>query len=316
MTAVGGDIPAEVIALADARARARLERDFARADELRQRIADLGYLVADTPDAYELAVRPPFTVFATSADLLASDPTLPEAVCTVALVVDGWPEDVTTCVGALLEHAPADVVIVGLDCGNVDGAGLTLHELATLAPQRIVELHLAPRLEHVGWADAVTTLLHVCRSQTVAVMDLSTVLDGDALTPILGIFEAPAVVASGWRGVNVDLSDDWRSFVDAPPGEVDAILGYLMVVRRHEALAAPPHPKARFYRNADIEWSLAMRAEGGRLVVPEGPLPVHQERHRAYHDSDPELRERESRRTYERLLQRFRDRPAILSPRS
>jgi hypothetical protein len=37
-------------------------------------------------------------------------------------------------------------------------------------------------------------------------------------------------------------------------------------------------------------------------------VPVRQERHRGYHDSDPEYRDRESRRTYDRFLQRFRGR--------
>ena len=99
-------------------------------------------------------------------------------------------------------------------------------------------------------------------------------------------------------------------------GEVDAILGYLLVLRRDAAMAAPAHAKARFYRNADMEWCLALREAGGRLVVPPGTLPVHQGRHHGYHDSDPDYRDRESRRTYDRLLQRFRGQPGILRPRS
>ena len=80
--------------------------------------------------------------------------------------------------------------------------------------------------------------------------------------------------------------------------------------------AAPPHPKARFYRNADMEWCLALReATGGRLVAPTADLPVHQERHRGYHDSDAAYRDKESRKTYDRLLTRFRGRPGVLRPR-
>jgi hypothetical protein len=41
-------------------------------------------------------------------------------------------------------------------------------------------------------------------------------------------------------------------------------------------------------------------------VVPEGTLPVHQERHRAYHEVDPGYRDRESRRTYDRVLRLLR----------
>jgi hypothetical protein len=130
--------------------------------------------------------------------------------------------------------------------------------------------------------------------------------------------QAPEAVAAGWRGVNVDLADDWRSFTDAAAGEVDALLGYLLVLRRAAALATPPSPKARFYRNADMEWSLLLREAGGRLLQPLATedLPVRQDRHRGYHDSDPDYRDAESKRTYDRLLQRFRGRTDLLAPRS
>ena len=162
----------------------------------------------------------------------------------------------------------------------------------------------------------MTAVLESCAAPLVGVMDMSTVLDGDALTPILAEFDDAAVVASGWRGVDVDLADNWRGFVDAAPGEVDAMLGYLKVVRREAGAANPPHPKAKFYRNADMEWSLAMRAAGGRIVMPDAALPLHQDRHHGYHDTDPEYRDRESRKTYDRLLQRFRGTPDILRPRA
>jgi hypothetical protein len=51
-------------------------------------------------------------------------------------------------------------------------------------------------------------------------------------------------------------------------------------------------------------------------VVPAADLPVHQERHRGYHDTNPTVRDRESRRTYDRLLSRFRGRDDILAPRA
>ena len=138
---------------------------------------------------------------------------------------------------------------------------------------------------------------------------------GDALTPLLDAIDAdPQVVAAGWRGVNVDLGDEWRSFVDAGPGDVDALLGYLFAMRRSAALAAGgPHPKARFYRNADMEWSFLLREQGKRLVAVE--LPVRQDRHRGYHDSDPVMRDRESKKTYDRFLQRFRGREDLRLPR-
>jgi hypothetical protein len=306
-------VPDEVIALADERVAARAAKDWARSDALRDQIAALGFVVADGPDGYRLSPRPPFEVLATVRDLPQGVGA--HATCVVAVLIDGRPEDTETCLSALIAHLPEGVTVLGIDLGDVDGAGHVLHDTAVAHPDRVVELHVFQTLAQAGWGPTVTSVLETCASPLVSVMDMSTVLDGDALSPILAEFEEGSVVASGWRGVDVDLADNWRGFIDAMPGEVDAMLGYLIVVRRDAALASPPHPKAKFYRNADMEWSLAMRAAGGRIVMPQAVLPVHQERHHGYHDSDPEFRDRESRKTYDRLLQRFRGTPGILRPR-
>lgn len=309
------DVPPEVISLAEERARAKADRDFATADALRDRIAELGYVVTDTSEGFRLAPKPPYEVAPALAAIAAAGPLASEATCVVAVLVDGWPDDVERCIRAVVDNTGPDIVVVALDCGNVDGAGDTVHRLAQGSAGRVIELHVSGTLAQVGWGKAIAALLEASGSEFFAAMDLSTVLDGDALGPILSVFDDPSVVGSGWRGVDVDLDDNWRSFVDAESGEVDAVLGYLIVVRRSAALTAGPHPKAVFYRNADMEWSLALRETGGRLVVPVGPLPVHQERHHGYHDSEPEYRDRESRRTFDRLLQRFRGRTDLLRPR-
>ena len=71
----------------------------------------------------------------------------------------------------------------------------------------------------------------------------------------------------------------------------------------------PLPAKARFYRNADMEWSFLLREQGKRLVAVD--VPARQDRHRGYHDSDPVMRERESKKTYDRFLQRFRGREEL-----
>jgi cysteinyl-tRNA synthetase len=45
----GTEAPAEALALAEERAAARAGGEYARADELRDRIAELGFSVRDTP---------------------------------------------------------------------------------------------------------------------------------------------------------------------------------------------------------------------------------------------------------------------------
>jgi hypothetical protein len=316
--------PPEVVELAQRRAAARTARDFEAADGLRAQVRDLGWEVTDTPEGSALALLQPYPVHRSLADL----PDLPDQSertdvtareCSVGLLVEGWPDDVRTCIEALLLHLRADVVVLALDLGNVDGAGDVLHELALAHPGRIEEWHVAATPDQAGWGPARSALLRLDPASIHVVMDVSTVLDGDAITLLLAGFgdsADPYTVAVGWRGALVDVEDGWRSVSDARPGEVDVLLSYLFAVDRQAALASPPHPKARFYRNADLEWSLALRAAGGHLYVTNEDLPCHQQRHHGYEDSDPDYRDRESRRTYDRLLQRFRAHPEILAPRT
>lgn len=306
--------PPDVQALAQQRAQARNDGDFAAADDLRDRIADAGWLVVDTPDGYELKPKPPYDVLDRISDLPDNSAVVDDHRATVSVIVEGWPDDVHTCIEALLTHTTDDVVVQALDLGNVDGAGDVLHDFAG---DRLQEWHLAGP---AGWSQARIALLRADTARVHVWCDLSTVFTGDALTPLLDAIDTSAeVVGAGWRGVHVNLDDEWRSFVDAPAGDVDAVLGYLFAMRRATALAAGgPHQKARFYRNADIEFSFALKeaAPGSRLVVPTAELSVRQDRHHGYHDTDPDFRDKESAKTYNRFLQRFRGRADLLAVRT
>ncbi|MFI5099090.1 MAG: hypothetical protein ACHQE5_01015 [Actinomycetes bacterium] len=313
--------PEVVLRLVRERAAARSARDFATADDLRGRIEAAGWRVEDVsggirPEGYVLTPAATFPAADRIDDLRRPPGPAPARRATVGLLVDGWPEDVRRCSGALLEHHPPGGVVSAHDRGDVDGAGMVLHELAAAHPGRVEAWHVAGRGVRPGWGLSRTALLRLDPAPAHVVMDLSVVLDGDAVTPLLDMLDAdPSVVAAGWQGVLVDTDDEWRSVRPAGPGEVDALLGYLFAVRTPAAMTAPPHPKAGFYRNADLEWSLALREQGGRLVVPAVDLPCHAERHRGFHDSDPDVRDRESRRTYQRMLRRFRGRTGLLAPR-
>ena len=289
--------------LLDARAAARAARDFAESDRLRDAIADLGWVVRDTPEGQVVSEKPPYEVLTSAAALpdRSAEPDAPGVVA--ALLVEGWPDDVRTCVEALLSHGPDDLVVLLCENGPTD-AGAVVHELA--AHPRVEELHLE---RPGGWAEVRNALVRTRTEAVHVVMDLSTVLEGDAVTPLVAALADAS--AAGWRGVRV--VDGWTAFEDAPPGEVEALLSYLLVVRRAAALEVPLPPKARFYRNADMEWSFLLREAGHRLVALE--VAARQDRHRGYHDSDPAYRDKESRKTYDRFLQRFRGREELRLPR-
>jgi hypothetical protein len=306
-TAPKAGVPAEVADLAARRAQARAARDFAAADTLRAQIAALGWVVTDGPDGFVLtpaappAAAPGYPVRPRSGAIPAPAEADPARLATVALLVEGWPDDLRECVSALLAHAPAGVVISALDVGNEAGAGDTLHELAVQYPGRITAWHVAAGQ---GWGQDRNALLRADPGPVHVIMETSTILTGDAISPLLAAVAADGVVAAGWRGADPD--PDLRSFHAAGPGRVTALFGYLLAVRTDAAVAAGGLPAAaRFYRNADLEFSLRL-GQAGALVVPPGPLPVRQARHRGYHDSDPQLRDRETRRNYRRVLELLR----------
>jgi hypothetical protein len=285
--------PPEVVALAESRAAARAAKDFAASDALRDEIAAAGWLVKDTADGWTLAEKPPYQVYDRVTDLPDRSAEPDNRPVTVAVIADGWPDDVHRCVDAVREHTAAYVLVLDAGLGWTD--------------DEVEVLHLAT---DPGWAAARAALLRADTAAIHVALDPSIEVTGDAFTPVYAAFHDPdVVVAGGW---GVDVADDWLSFHDAEPGEVDAILGYLFAVRRSAALATPPHPKARFYRNADMEWSFALREAGGKAVMT-GPLPAVRHRHRGYHDTDPAYRDRESKRTYDRFLQRYRGRDDLRS---
>ena len=291
--------PPNVVALAEQRAAARTAKDFATSDRLRDEIATLGWTVRDGADGWTLAEKPPYDVLPSVRDLPDRSAEPDAGRCTVAVLVEGWPDDLRTCVDALLAHTSDDVTVVLLENGPTE-AGTVVHEL--VASPRVEELHVE---RPAGWSEARQALLRYDVAAVHVLLDPSTVLEGDAVTPVLAAFDDTSVAGVGWRGVNV--TDGWTEFVDAGPGEVEALLGYLFAVRRSAAAQVPLPATARFYRNADMEWSYLLRDAGvGKLLALD--LPVRQDRHRGYHDSDPGFRDRESRRTYDRFLQRFRNR--------
>ncbi len=294
------DPPPEILELAERRSRARQARDFVAADRFRDQLQQLGWLVTDSGAGFSLRPVPPYRV-------LPNPDAVPQASqggpwpASVALLVEGYPDDLRDCVTALLAAAPAEVQIIALDIGNVSGSGDALHEVAVASAGRVAEWHVAASK---GWGVARNALLRADTAPVHVLMETSTILTGDAITPLLAALADPAVVAAGWRGADPD--PDLHGFHDAGPGEVTALLSYLMAVRTQAALAVGGLPVgARYYRNADLEFSLRL-GKLGKLVVPAQPLPVRQATHRGYHDADPQYRDAESRRNYRRVLDLLR----------
>ncbi len=174
-------------------------------------------------------------------------------------------------------------------------------------------LPMTPRIvrrgQRLGWADARTLGLRASGGELIVLLDTSVEPAGDFATPILAALEAPDVGLAGGWGLR---SRDGRHFDAAPPGEVDAIEAYCLAVRR-EALRAVGgfDRRFRFYRNADLDFSFAVRDAGWRAIATE-PLPLIRHEHRDWTALPAAERDRLSKRNFYRFLDRWRDRPDLL----
>jgi hypothetical protein len=292
--------PESVHELARARQAARSERNFALSDTLRDEIAAQGFEVVDVADGYELRPKKRFPTYESTRDIRAINSGKYEI--TVAMIIDGYHEDAVETVKTIKAHS---------DCAI---AMLVIGEPAILAEQLDARTSLVSLSENFGWGESANALLRNVTSEFIVIMDPSTRFTGDAIAQVLAELKKREFVAVGWRGGLINLEDDWRSVDDKGPGEVDVLFSYFIAMHREDVLASRGfNNRALFYRNADIEFSLLLRSSNGRLLQME--LPLIQDRHHGYHDSDPEYRDLQSKKNYDRILERFRGKTTILSPR-
>jgi len=151
-------------------------------------------------------------------------------------------------------------------------------------------------------------------SKHLVIMDPSTRFTGDAIAPVIAELNKGEFSAVGWRGGLVNTEDEWRSVDDKGAGEVDVLFSYFLALNSEDAANAGGfNNRAIYYRNADIEFSLRLRQSNGRLLQID--LPLEQARHHGYYDTEESFREVQSKKNYDRILERFRGKSAILSPR-
>lgn len=296
----------EARALAEERAWARAARDYARADALRERIAELGFRVIDTLQGPVLEPLEPSgrarPVEPTPARLRARD--VPSALdeppsfdASIHLVVPGWPEDAVRALTAFRRHHPdRGLQAVVADLTETDPA---------VYGEGVDVLRLEPE---TGWAAAMNASLRRSRGRIALVVDGSIEPTGDVLGPLEAALADPSVGVCGPFGV---VTRDLHTFEDSPGPEVDATLAYLMALRRETLRAIRGLDEHfRFYRTADIELSFRIRDAGLRALVV--PVPVRRHEHRLWAHTEPAERERLSKRNFYRFLERFRGRFDLL----
>jgi hypothetical protein len=293
--------PDEVVDLAEQRAAARTSKDFAAADALRDRIAQLGWVVVDTADGFTLerhdASAQTATAMATR-DVPSALDEEPEYDVAIHWVAEGWLEDIDRAVAAF--RANGGSRRLQLVVADVTGEAEAVTRWADDDDIEVVWLEPG-----TGWAAARNAGLRRSLAPIVIAVDGSVEPTGDVFSPIEAALKDPTVGVCGPFGI---VTNDLREFAEAPePGPCDAVEGYLMALRRDTfANVGGFDEKYRWYRTADIEWSFRVRDAGFSCSVV--PVPVVKHTHRMWEAATEEQRASWSKRNFYRFLDRFRDR--------
>jgi GT2 family glycosyltransferase len=294
-------VPEPVRRLLAERKAARLDSDWARADALRDEIAAMGWEVQDR--GTRSTARPILTRAAATDDASRLDePASVEASIQVA--AEDHPDDLARLLAGLAEHPPSaswELVVVD------NGAGFELDAVLGGLPIEPVVVRSDHRL---GWADARTLGMRRSLGEITVLLDSSLEPTGDFASPLLTAFEDSTVGIAGPWGVT---SPNGRQFEEAPPGEVDAVEAYCLAVRRQALRAVGGFDRRfQFYRNADLDFSFAVRAAGWRAVRTSS-VPLERHEHRGWESMAEAERDRLSKRNFYRFLKHWGDRRDLLT---
>ena len=291
--------PDAIWKLGQERATARAAKDFALADRLRDEIAVAGWDVIDIGGEFELHKRLRYLL---AERVQKINPMFHGCEIAIAMIVSGFHDDVIETVKSIRAHCDTPIVILAFE-------EIGLLEDVVDDKTTVIKVN-----ENSGWGQAANELLQKVQSEYVVIMDPSTLFTDDAITPVLAELKRGAFAAVGWRGGLINLEDEWRTVDDKGAGEVDVLFSYFLALDRQAALEVEGfNSRALYYRNADIEFSLKLRHARGHLLQMD--LPLTQGRHHGYHDVNPAFRDVQSKKNYDRVLERFRGKNAILSPR-
>jgi cyanophycinase-like exopeptidase len=299
-------IPAPLYQWAAQRDALRAEKKFAEADQVRERIAALGYALKDSPSGpvFSLTQYP-------NSNAVPSQLDQPDTVqWSVVLLAQNNADEIVRAVRSVLEWGadhPLEVVIVD-DASSADTRA-ALADFACDAPRERVRLvYLSGPLGEGAGRNAG---LRTARGTFVMILGGHVEIAGDVFTPLT---TALADETIGAAGSNALVTEDLFTFHPAPTPEADAIEFYLFAFRRDRLKrVGGPDEKFVFYRNLDLDWSFAFKDQGLRLVgVPGLPLVVHEH---PYLRMEPTERDKLSKKNYRRFLDKWRERTDLLVSR-
>jgi len=306
-------VPAAIEDAARRRAEARAARDWETADRLRAEIEAAGWRVIDAGVRYRVERASPASIevggeirYGRSEDVPSRLDEPLTGLASVIFLASGDKLVNRRSLAALDDAVPAGVdVVVVADGVDVDAS--TTHEvLRTSAP--------------LGRGAALNIGIRRARAAIVIAIDSSIVPSGDVITPLVDVLRDPTVAVAGPFGL---VSSDLRLFNEAVPSgepvDVTAVQGELIAFRRADAAGRGPIDEGfRISRYLDVWLSLVLRDEGedrpARRAVAVPGLALERGEPVARPSVPSKQRDRLSKRSFYRLLDRFRTRLDLAVP--
>jgi len=303
--------PREVEDLVRERHALRLNKSYAEADVIRERILAMGCEIRDAREVTNVVPAPAWArvapAISSSGDVESLLGQPDEVEFTISIVARQGCAELERCLTSARGWATgvqAEIIVV--DNGFQDDCPALIDEIAA-RDERVRVFHA----DHfLGAAAGRNVTLRQARGRYVLLLDTSVELTGDVFAQVRTLLDDPATGIVGRWGA---VSNDLRSFEEAKSsGDVDAVEGYLMAFRR-EILKDVGFldEKYRFYRHLDLDLSLTARTQGLRVVIVTD-LAVAQHEHIDWSQTPPEERDRLSKRNFYRFLRKWGTRTDLL----
>jgi len=279
----------------------RAAKNFAESDKLRDRIAQVGYALKDSPSGPLFTL----TLYANS-NAVPSHLDKPDAVeWSVTLLAHNNAAEILRAARSVLAHAgehPLELILV--DDASDSATRAALADFAC-ADERVRLIHLKDPLGEGAGRNAG---FRAARGANILLLGGHVEIVGDGLTPLSAVLADDAIGATGSNGL---VTTDLFTFTPAPTSECDAIEFYLFAFRRERLKQVGLlDEKFVFYRNLDLDWSLAFKAHGLRLIANDQlPLTVHEH---PYLRLDPVERDKLSKKNYRKFLDKWKGRTDLL----
>jgi len=226
----------------------------------------------------------------------------------IALIVDGYFDDLTRCINSILSHENEESKeIIILDNGNTNDVADKIESLAKEFPN-IKVIHADHR---IGDAASKNILLKSAKGDVFVLVDTSVEFKGPFLLQLGQLLNDQNVGIAGYNGLKTETLLHFHEG-EGFSGDVDAMQGYCFAFKRDSIKKVGFMRECfRFYRNLDIDFSFQFKDKGYRIIA-DNNLPIVLHKHRGWDDLVDNQRDELSRKNFGKFLKKWRNREDLL----